>query len=167
MKPEIRPHQDEASPSQCTATTGKGIRCRAYAVKGGTLCRGHSMSPEEKTALTAASAASRSKRAEARRDALKSTKQRLAEVVEELQGEIEGAYRDALRTGSPEDLRRAQAAEALLSRVLGRPTQPTEDITPGNPVLDAFASLSPDERRALLRLAQPLPTDPDTASAQG
>jgi hypothetical protein len=45
--------------------------------------------------------------------------------------------------------------------------QPTADVTEStNPVVQAFAALSPDERRQLLRLAQPLPADPDAAQEQ-
>jgi hypothetical protein len=83
-----------------------------------------------------------------------STKARLAVVLEELQVEVVAAYTAALRTGSPEDLRRAQAAEALLSRVHGRPTQPTVDETPQLPTdVAALLALSPEERRALLHSA--------------
>jgi hypothetical protein len=51
----------------------------------------------------------------------------------ELQGEITAAYRDAITTDEPEDLRRAEAAERLLSRVYGRPTERVENVAVGEP----------------------------------
>lgn len=69
---------------------------------------------------------------------------------------------------SPDDSTAIQGIKLWLERVHGRAVQPTADVTEErNPLVDAFASLSPEERRAMLRLARSLPSDPDTASAQG
>jgi hypothetical protein len=168
MQPLDSPAPQPASappPTRCNATTGKGEKCKAYAIRGTQLCRGHSLSREEREQMTAASAAARSAQAEARSDALeaarKGTRVKLGEAVEELGSELVAAYRAALRTGSPEDLRRAQAAEYLLSRVYGRPAQPTRDETPT--VASALSELEALSLEELSALARSLPTHPEAA----
>src|SRR5574338_1099104 len=152
-------HSADASPS-CSATTTGGERCKAKPVRGKTTCRLHSLTPEERKANAAraqAASVESKARAQAERErkrerARMSTRERVAEVLEELQAEVEAAYRAALLTGSPEDLRRAQAAEMLMSRVHGRPAQPTRDETPtvaGD--LAALEAMSLDELAALAR----------------
>jgi len=44
-------------------------------------------------------------------------------AAEELQGAIVAAFEEAFTTGHPDAVRRAQAAEILMSRVYGRPVQ--------------------------------------------
>ncbi len=73
-----------------------------------------------------------------------STKQPLAEVVEELQEEITAAYRDAIKTGDPDDLRRAQAAEHLLTRVYGKPVQPLEESPEKPETLKVLEAMTPE-----------------------
>lgn len=85
----------------------------------------------------------------------------MAEVLEELQADVEAAYRDALTSGSPEDLRRAQAAELLMSRVHGRPAQPTRDETPT--LHGDLAQLEAMSLEELSALARGLPADPEPA----
>jgi hypothetical protein len=78
-------------------------------------------------------------------------KQRLAALADELVERMAAAYRDALETGSPDDLRRAQAAEALLSRVYGKPVQPTEEQLTVPHSVEALQAMTPAERLELLR----------------
>lgn len=151
------PPLTSVSPSQCTATTRKGERCRAYAVEGTLLCRGHSMDSEGMRKLAEASAQARGERKQAKQDALErvrmGTQARLAALVDELEGDMVAAYRDALATGDPEALRRAQGAEMLLSRVYGRPTQSVQDVTPELPkALQDVHSMTPEERRSLYQV---------------
>jgi hypothetical protein len=138
-------------------------------VKGKTTCRLHSLTPEERKAnASRAQAASVDSKARAaqererkRERARMSTKDRIAEVLEELQGDVEAAYRAALTTGSAEDLRRAQAAELLMSRVHGRPAQPTRDETPT--VASSLEELERLSLEELSALARGLPADPEPA----
>ena len=51
-------------------------------------------------------------------------------AAEELQDAIVAAFEEALTTGHPDAVRRAQAAEILMSRVYGRPVQSSEEVTP-------------------------------------
>ena len=51
-------------------------------------------------------------------------------AAEELQDAIVAAFEEALTSGHPDAVRRAQAAEILMSRVDGRPVQPSEQVTP-------------------------------------
>lgn len=121
--------------------------------------------------MRALSHQSRRERAERKEAVLESarmgTKERMARFVEEQQELLEGAYREALETGSPEALRKAQAAELALSRVYGRPAQPVEEQPRANPLLEAFSQLTPEERRAMLKGLSPpahvLPTGTDGA----
>ena len=136
-------------------------------MRGGTLCAGHAglgVAANPQAAQEAAAASQRAKAADRRQKAERakmSTRERVAEVLEELQGDVEAAYRAALRTGSPEDLRRAQAAELLMSRVHGRPAQPTRDETPTlHGDLAALEAMSLEELSAL---ARSLPTHPEGA----
>ena len=51
-------------------------------------------------------------------------------AAEELQDAIVAAFEQALTTGHSDAVRRAEAAEILMSRVYGRPVQPSEEVTP-------------------------------------
>lgn len=158
-----------APSSHCSATTTEGKACKAKPLRGRDVCLTHSRTPEERKqaakAAAARSAEVRAGNAQEREDALErakmSTKQRMAQVLEELQGDVEAAYRDALTTGSPEDLRRAQAAELLMSRVHGRPAQPTRDETPT--LHSDLAQLEAMSLEDLATLARGLPADPEPA----
>jgi hypothetical protein len=70
----------------------------------------------------------------------------------ELQEEIVEAYRVAITTGDAEALRRAEAAEKLLSRCFGRPK---ESITVEEPAKPAYQreieAMSPEQRRTIWR----------------
>ena len=128
------------------------------------------MSAEERAALTAASATAAHERREVREDAEESARlgvqALMGRALEERAERVVGRLVDlALSTDDATALRGIQL---LLERVHGRAVSQSIDLTPErNPVVEAFASLTPDQRRALLSLAQPLPTDPDTASVQG
>jgi hypothetical protein len=52
-------------------------------------------------------------------------------AAEELQDTIVAAFEEALTTAHPDAVRRAQAAEILMSRVYGRPVQPSEEVAQG------------------------------------
>lgn len=149
---------------RCTERGKDGERCKAYAVRGSDplLCAGHAGRGIAANPLEAArqSAAVRKQQAEDREhvasEARKTVKQQLAGLSEELVGDLRAAYRDAIQTGSQEALRRAQAAEYLLSRVYGKPAQPTRDETPTvASALEELDSLSLEE---LAALAHDLPT---------
>lgn len=59
---------------------------------------------------------------------------------------------DIIRTGTDADAIRA--AEAIMSRVYGRPVQPTEDLTPRVPsTAEEVRAMTPEERRRLLAAA--------------
>ena len=73
-----------------------------------------------------------------------------ARAAEELQAEITAAYRDAITRGDPGDLRRAEAAERLLSRVYGRPTERVEQTVTVPESIEQLRAMSSEERRALL-----------------
>lgn len=61
-----------------------------------------------------------------------------------------------------------QGIKLWLERVYGRAVQPTADVTEErSPLVEAFAALTPEERRAMLALAPSLPERPHTASAEG
>lgn len=131
------------------------------------MCAGHLGRGLAGDPTAAAHAANASRRAEGERRreraqrARMSTKERLVEVLEELQADVVAAYRTALRTGSPEDLRRAQAAELLLSRVHGKPVAPTLDATPT--LQGDLLALEAMPLEELAALARALPTDGQAA----
>jgi hypothetical protein len=67
------------------------------------------------------------------------------------------AFRDAIRTGTPADLRRAQAAEQLLSRVFGKPKESVETPLPELPAdIAAIRAMPLEEKLALLATLGPL-----------
>lgn len=168
------PAPQDAPPTHCTSITRGGERCRAPRVAGRETCRLHSMTAEErKQAAAKASARSAEKRAKVVEDREAAVEQarlgltammaaRLEERADALTRRLEGL---AL---SPDDSIALRGIQLWLERVHGRAVQPTADVTEGrNPLVEAFAALSPEERRAMLRLAQPLPALDPPASAQG
>ena len=168
------PAPSDRPSTQCTATTNAGIPCRAPRVEGGTTCRLHSMTPEQRSQAAAQAAARsasvRAERVEVRAAAVEQARLGLqARLAQELEAEAEAltARLRALAL-SEDDGTALQGIKLWLERVHGRAVQPTADVTESsNPVVDAFAAMSPDERRALLGLAPPLPEDEHPASAQG
>ena len=67
------------------------------------------------------------------------------------------AFRDAIRTGTPADLRRAQAAEQLLSRVFGKPKETVETPKPELPEdVAAIRAMPLEEKLALLATLGPI-----------
>jgi hypothetical protein len=94
-------------------------------------------------------------RQERRENAIRSTREALALAAEELRDEIVAAYRDAIQTGDPQDLRRADAAERLLSRVYGKPTEKVETTVETPEAIQQRRDMTPEQRAALLhRLSQ-------------
>jgi len=71
-------------------------------------------------------------------------------VVAELRAEIVAAYREAIETGSPDALRRADAAERLLSRVYGKPREHVEHIVRRPESEDEIERMSEAELAAYL-----------------
>ena len=163
--PKPRPLPPDAR--RCQGEGRDGERCKAYAVRGQSLCAGHAGLgiAADPAAAQAASVRVRKEQAEDRQHvaekAQRTVKQALAGLAEELVEELKGAYRAALRSGSADDLRRAQAAEYLLSRVYGKPAQPTRDETPT--VATALAELDDLSLEELGALARGLPTPPRSA----
>jgi hypothetical protein len=76
-------------------------------------------------------------------------------AAEELQDAIAAAFEEALTTGHPDAVRRAEAAEILMSRVYGRPVQPSEEVTPKSDTLreiqDMLRAMTREERKDLMR----------------
>lgn len=139
---------------RCSHQTRGGKPCKAYALPGTDACRAHSMTEEEKTALREAAARAKRERREAREQAEEAHRMglkallgaRLEERAEALTARLE---RLAL---SADDAIALRGIELWLSRVHGRAVQPTRDETPEVPAdVEALRSLSPGERRALLR----------------
>jgi hypothetical protein len=163
----------EASPTRCSATTKGGEQCKAYALQGGETCLTHSRTPEErKQAAHRAAARSAEVRAgvvEEREDAVRSARlgleARLAARLEEEADAVTSRLRELAL--SRDDSTALRGIQLWLERVHGRAVARTEEVATANPLVEAFAALDPEERRRMLRLAQPLPEQPDTASAGG
>ena len=81
---------------------------------------------------------------------MRTTKEALALAAEELRDEIVAAYRDAIETGDPQALRRADAAERLLSRVYGKPTEKVETTVGVPESIQQLRAMTPEQRLALL-----------------
>jgi hypothetical protein len=81
-----------------------------------------------------------------------STKQMLTMLLEDLQDNIRQAFAEAIATGDPEAVRKAQAAELLISRIHGKAVTPTRDENLEMPRdLEELKHMSPEERRQLLK----------------
>lgn len=135
----------------CEATSKKtGERCKAFAMHGSTMCAGHAGKGFGADPSQAArkSAEVRSGQAEVRRKRLRDA---LADAVEgELHEAIVAAYRTALVSGEAGE--RLRAAEALLSRVYGKPKETVETVQRERPKeLQEIADMTPEERDALWR----------------
>lgn len=112
------------------------------------------MSAEERAALTAASAAKRAERVEARTDAVEAARMglralmgaRLEERADKIVTVLDGLL------DSPDESIRLRAIEQWMSRVYGKAVQPTQDVPADMPTdLDQLRAMTPEERRALLR----------------
>jgi hypothetical protein len=88
---------------------------------------------------------------------------------------IVDAYREAITTGAPAAIRRAEAAERLLSRVYGRPTEHVATNRAPPASLEALRALSHEQRLELLRgigegkvlrLVDAVPEDADVQPAR-
>lgn len=153
------PALDSPHPNKCTATTSKGTRCKAWAVEGSHLCRGHSMSEEEKTALR--EAAYRAKRE--RRETRENAKEAAALGLRALLGQRLEARADRITSRmealalSEDDSTALRGLELWMSRVYGKAVQPTQDVSTELPAdVEALRAMSPEDRRALLRSMPPL-----------
>jgi len=144
---------------QCEGIKKNGERCGARAVHGERLCAGHlglGLAADPKAASrrgAARSAQVRAERVEARKRGIK---QALADAVEqEYLDDILDAYGRGLR--DPDAAVAVRSAEALLSRVHGKPKETIEQqiLDPLDAYklkLDAYLStLSADELSVLLR----------------
>jgi hypothetical protein len=127
-KPDSEVIPDIALPKgqgrRCEGISKKtGERCTAWAMQGSTLCRGHAAPPEHLAKARAKSAEVRKRVQEERPRSLKDA---LAKALEAHADEIIASYMTAIRQDGG-----WRAAEALLSRVHGTPTQriETEDKT--------------------------------------
>jgi hypothetical protein len=147
----------ELDPRKCEHVDPSGQRCNGWRTETG-LCAGHRKLGLAANPVGSAqrSSAVRQEKAEARRERLElaamSTKEAVARAAEELQPLIVDAYRDAITTGEPAAIRRAEAAERLLSRVYGRPTEhmeTTPSVVPAS--VQALRDLSHEQRLELLR----------------
>lgn len=176
--PIVSPDNNEASPPQKLLCKGKkkdGSPCTLVRAQGyGDYCRAHGMTTEQRMELVRAGVAARQRRAEERSDAVERGRMGLralmAEALEEHAEEVVGRLLAIVRDGSDADALRA--ADTLMSRVYGRPVQPTEDVTERSipSTAEQVRAMSPEERRALLSLvltpARPLPALPEPAQAE-
>lgn len=140
---------------RCPETKKNGEPCTAWATYTG-KCAGHSHLGVSADPVANQARATEAKRAASERKrkaaelAAMTPKQKLERLAHDQYTQVEAAFKDAIDSGSLEDLRRAQASELLLSRVYGRPTERVEDARPVAPVLEELAALSPEQRAALL-----------------
>ena len=76
-------------------------------------------------------------------------------AAEELQDAIIAAFEEALLTGHSHAVRRAEAAEILMSRSTAGPVQPSEEVTPKSDTLreiqDMLRAMAREERKDLMR----------------
>jgi len=69
--------------------------------------------------------------------------------------EIEAAYREAISTGNTNALKRAEAAERLLTRVYGKPTETVKPVQVAEPdTVEELRAMPREARQALLRKLQ-------------
>ena len=140
---------------QCIGRKRDGTRCSLKRAQGyGEYCRAHGMTPEERAALSAAGHAARTAQRQAREDAVERGRMGLQGLLalrlEEHADAVVARLLDIVAHGNDADALRA--AETLMSRVYGRPVQPTEDLTPSRQptTVDEVRAMSPAERRELL-----------------
>jgi multidrug efflux pump subunit AcrA (membrane-fusion protein) len=153
MSTDIAPPHEGSSPIQCSSTTGRGERCKAWAVKGKTVCRAHGMTAEEKSELVRRGREARTALREAREDAEVSQRMGLRALLGARLEEEAEAVTARLRTLalSPDDGVALQGLKLWLERVHGRAVQPTADVTVDMPTDDVeLARMTPEERRSLI-----------------
>jgi hypothetical protein len=121
--------QAAVDPRHCEHTKEDGSRCKGWTVKGESLCSGHLGRGIAANPSASARLANQSRRevGEERRERLERAPRTVREarqmVYEELKDDMLDAWREAIRTGDPVAIRRAEASERLASRVEGRPTE--------------------------------------------
>jgi hypothetical protein len=112
------------------------------------------MSPDERAAMTRASAEARAARVEARKASEEAAQKGLKALLGERLEEKADAITERLQSLalSRDDATALRGIELWLSRVRGRAVQPTRDDTPIELPEDvqALRAMSPEERRALL-----------------
>lgn len=137
---------------RCGATKADGSPCRAFALRGRDICAGHAglglaANPGEAGRVGAAKSAEvRAERAEIRKRGIK---QALADAVEkEYLDDILAAYGRGLT--DPDAAVAVRSAEAILSRVYGKPKELIETLErPAE--LAAVAEMTREERDSLWR----------------
>lgn len=140
---------------RCIGLKKDGTRCSLKRATGyGDFCRAHGMTPEERMALVRSGVEARQRRAEEKSAAVergrKGIKVLMAERLEEEAERVVGRLLDIVAHGTDADALRA--ADLVMSRVHGRPVQPTEDLTPERvpTTADEVRGMSPEERRLLI-----------------
>jgi hypothetical protein len=152
---------ESPAPQRCSATTKAGKPCKAYALEGKAVCLTHNRTPEEREqAARKASARSAEVRAgivKEREDALRRGQLGLKALMgQRLEAEAEEVT-ERLRALalSDDDATALRGIELWLSRVYGRPIQPTQEVTVDMPVnWDELNAMTPEQRRALLRATE-------------
>jgi hypothetical protein len=130
---------------KCDGITRKGERCTAWAVTGQEKCAGHlKLVPlDSKTGVQA-----RQRRAEERKRARLSVRDRVGEALEENVEEVIAALKDGIRLADRKAA--AKAAGDWIALVYGRQLQKPEDEKPSEDPLDV-ASMTREERDRLKR----------------
>jgi hypothetical protein len=172
---------------RCKALNTKGSRCKSWALLDDEdgFCIAHTKDASKKSlvmrdparAQARAVAAKQRQRDDAEhRERLRSLslREQVKARIEDRAAEIVDTLMDLAKSDDPQVALRA--IDALWNRSYGRPVTPvvTADVTPANPMIEAFAQLSPDERRALLQQASrpvieqaPRPGDRPASLGQG
>jgi hypothetical protein len=149
---------------RCRALNTKGTRCKSWALLDDEYCIAHTQDESKKSLVMRdpARAQARSIAAQQRqredaehREHLRSLslREQVKARIEDRAAEIVDTLMDLSKSDDPQVALRA--IDALWNRSYGRPVTPvvTADLTPSNPMVEAFAQLSPEERRALLQQA--------------
>jgi hypothetical protein len=170
MDTDIAPTHEASQPSRCTGVKRDGSPCKAPPMKGRDVCRAHGMTEGERRQFIESGVQARMEQAQQREAAAdlvrKGSKVLIAEQLEADAEAVTARIRSLAL--SPDDQTAQQGIKLWLERVHGRAVQPSMEVADdSNPVVAAFLTLTPEERRALLRLAQPLPEEDNPASAQG
>lgn len=162
MSTDIAPTFNESPSPRCSGITRAGKQCKAYALPGSTLCRGHSMSEEEKAALRAASVRAKRERVEAREAAVEASRMGVQALMgRELEARAEAVVSRMVDLAlSADDGVALQGLKLLLERVHGRAVQPTQQLEAEMPAeLAALRLLSPEELRSLFHAVPPPESD--------
>jgi hypothetical protein len=147
VKDELPNTFDTTRTRRCSAIKRNGERCMAWALHGRDLCSGHSgIVKLDPVKAARASAEARRRRADIRRESLRD---RLARKAEENAEKIWQAYLRGIESEDPGVAFRA--AEALVQRIYGKPTEhvKTETVPTGLDPED-LAKLPREERRRVM-----------------